>query len=161
MYSSLVRVAALIAFAALCPSAAEAQAAEVSTAEFIAACSDDPFVADDPAFEESDVTPQAYCQCAAGKLVENKLSQADIDMLTKMHNEELTEADAESHPALDDLLAANEEFEDDCQQSLGLVRADDFDMEEAPMDEEMMLEEDMTTPEDEMPEMEIDGSPPE
>ena len=92
----LMRLVALCAFAGLSLWAAYAVAAKLNIGDFTAACSDDPSVTEDPSFEDKKVTPKAFCECVAGALEKNNLSQKDIDMLTKMHNEELTDADAES-----------------------------------------------------------------
>jgi hypothetical protein len=160
LYSPFTRLIALSAVTALWLGAAEVQAAELNTANFTAACVGDPVVADDPAFEGGKATPKAYCECVTGKLVENKLSQADVDMLTKMHNEAITDADAETYPTLEDLLVANEGYEDACKESLGLAPAEGTDVEESPMEDEVMPEEDMM-PEDDAPGAEDEGSPPE
>jgi hypothetical protein len=158
MYTPSARLVALSAFAALCLGAADVEAATLNTADFVAACVDDPVVTEDPAFEGSKVTPQTFCQCVAGKLDENKRTQADVDMLTKMHNEDITDAEAEAFPKLDDLLIANEGYGDACRQSLGLS-IEETDMEEFPMDEEMT---DDGMPEDEEgPPGEDDGPPDE
>ena len=148
-----MRVIALGGFAALCFCAAEVEAAgALNTAAFIAACSADASVTEDPGFDEGKVTPQAYCECVAGEFEKNKLTQKDVDMLTKMHKEELTDADVESYPTLEDLMNANEGYEDSCRQSLGLPTAAGTDMEEEP--EEGMPAEEEAPAED-------DGSPPE
>ena len=39
-------------------------------------------------------------------------SQADVDMLTKMHKDEISDDDAENYPTLEDLMNANEGYED-------------------------------------------------
>ena len=57
-------------------------------------------------------------------------------MLTKMHNEEISDADVEAYPTLEDLLNANEGFEDSCRKSLGLPSDTGTDMEEEPTGEE-------------------------
>jgi hypothetical protein len=145
----LMRAVALGSFAAVCLSAAGAGAAELNTAGFVAACSTDISITEDPAFEDGKVAPKAFCECVAGELVKNKVSQADVDMLTKMHKEEISDDDVENFPTLEDLMNANEDFEDNCRQSLGLPSGfADFDDEEMD-DEGMMLDE------------EDDGSPPE
>lgn len=151
--SSYMRVFALGTFAALCLSAAEAEAADVNTADFIAACSADASVVDDPGFDDGKVTPQTYCECVAAELVKNKLTQKDVDMLTKMHKEELSDEDVENYPTLEDLMNANEKYEDACRAQLGLPVMSGTDMEE-----EMEGE---GTGEDEQAPAEDDGSPPE
>ena len=152
MTSSLVRI--LVAAAIGFPCAA-ANAAEPDTGAFVDACTSDPIVTDESGIEEGGkVTPKAYCECIAGKIVENKLSQADVDMLAKMHGEELTDADAESYPTLEDLMVANEGYEDACRVSLGLPALEGYDVEEVPL-------EDNVVPEDDTPPAEDDGSPPE
>jgi hypothetical protein len=75
-------------------------------------------------------------------------------MLTKMHKEEITDEDVENFPTLEDLMNANEGFEDSCRQSLGLPTGG-TDLEEEEMEEEGMM------PEDEESPPEDDGSPPE
>ena len=110
-----MRLVALGAFAVFCLCAAEAEAAKLNTADFIAACSEDPSVTDDPGFEDGKVTPKAFCECVAGELEKNNLSQKDVDMLTKMHNEDISDADVESYPTLEELMNANESFEDRCR----------------------------------------------
>ena len=134
MHTPSTRLVAFGAFAALCLGAV--QAAMLNTADFIAACVKDPVVTEDPTFAEAQVTPEAYCQCVAGKLEESNVPQTDVDMLVKMHNEDITDADADAFPKLDDLLVANEGYEDACRQSLG-ISLDDTDMEELPMEEEI------------------------
>ena len=86
----------------------------------------------DPGFDGDCATPKAFCECVAGKLVENKSSQADVEMLTKLHNEEISNSDAETHPNFENLLVANEGYEDACRQSLGLSTDYGTDIEEAP-----------------------------
>jgi hypothetical protein len=152
--SHLMRLIALGSFAALCLGAVEAEAAELNTADFTAACSTDISVTDDPGFDDGKVTPKAYCECVAGELVKGKLTQADVDMLTKMHKEEITDEDVENFPTLEDLMNANEGFEDNCRQKLGLPTGG-TDVEEEDMEEEGM------TPEGEEAPAEDDGSPPE
>ena len=141
MHNRLTRVVALGAFALLLAGASEFQArprgrgGQGSTpADFVAACSADENVTDEPGFEDGKVTPKAFCECVAGKLDENKASQKDVDMLTKMHKDEISDADAEGYPTLDDLMNANEGYEDACRTSLGLPAADDE--EEPPMEED-------------------------
>ncbi|MGV1013767.1 MAG: hypothetical protein ACOYB4_02220 [Methyloceanibacter sp.] len=150
MFTPSTRFVALSAFAALCLGATEIEAANVNTADFLAACIKDPVIAEDPSFEAAKVTPEAYCQCVVGQLNENNVSQADVDMLTKMHNEDISDADADAFPNLDGLLVANEGYEDACRQSLG-VSFDDSDMEEFP--------EDADTPPDEEPSEDEETTP--
>jgi hypothetical protein len=156
MYNPLMRVIALSTFAALGGAGMQADAAggKLNTINFVAACTKDQVVVEDPGFEGSKVTPQTYCECVAGKLVDNKLSQTDVDMLTKMHNDDISDTDADNYPTLDDLLNTNEGFEDACKQSLGLPTGDDTDTEESPMEEDAM-------PDDEGPSDQGDDSPPE
>ena len=156
---SLMRSLALGSIAALCLSVAAA--AELSTADFTAACSTDVGIAEDPAFDDGKVTPKAFCECVAGELVSNKLTQKDVDMLTKLHKEEISDEDAENFATLEDLLNANEGYEDSCRQKLGLPIATGTDMEgeEVPEGEEMP--DDAEILEDEGVPAEDDGSPPE
>jgi hypothetical protein len=135
MHTPSTRLVAFGAFAALCLGAVEVQAENLNTADFIASCAKDPVVTEDPTFAEAKVTPEAYCQCVAGKLEESNVPQTDVDMLVKMHNEDITDADADDFPKLDDLLVANEGYEDACRQSLG-ISLDDSD-EEFPTEEEI------------------------
>ena len=148
------RIIALGAFAALCLGAARVDAATLNTADFIAACSGDASITEDPSFEEGKVTPKAFCECIAGELDKNKLSQKDVDMLTKMHNEEISDEDVESYPTIEDLLNANEGYEDGCRKTLGLPIDEGTDVEEEPTDEEAMPDEGEAPADD-------DGSPPE
>lgn len=152
--SSFMRAIAFGTFAALCLSAAVAEAADVNVAAFVAACSADANVTEDPGFDDGKVTPQAYCECVAAELVSNKLSQKDVDMLTKMHKEEISDEDVENYPTLEDLMNANEGYEDACRQKLGLPIASGTDMEEEEMEGEGMPAEEEVPAED-------DGSPPE
>ena len=158
--SFFMRLIALCAFAVLCVCAVKAEAATLNTSDFVAACSDDPSVTDDPSFDDGKVTPKAFCECVAAELGKNNLGQKDVDMLTKMHNEDISDADVEAYPTLEDLMNANEDFEDNCRKALGLPTDIGTDIEEIP--EEEFLEEDEEAPagEDEAP-AEDDGSPPE
>ena len=156
MDTSLIRVTVLGAFAAFGLAAPAAGADKLDTAAFVTACTEDPTVTEDPGFEAgAAATPKAFCECVAGKLVENKSSQADVDMLTKLHNEEISDSDAETHPNFENLLVANEGYEDACRQSLGLSTDYGTDIEETPMEEEV--------PEGEAPDGEapLEDSPPE
>jgi hypothetical protein len=152
---NFTRVIALGAFAVLCLGVTKTEAAALDTAKFLAACTADPSVTDDPGFDDGKVTPKAYCDCVAGELAKNNLTQKDVDMLTKMHNEEISDEDVENFPTLEDLLNANEGFEDGCRKSLGLPEGEATDMEE-----EGTPEDEMTPGEEEAP-AEDDGSPPE
>jgi hypothetical protein len=139
MYYRLTRTAALGAFTLLLGGAGEMQieiaaaAEKLNTDGFIAACAADDNVTQEPGFEDGKVTPKAFCECVAAKLEENKATQKDVDMLTKMHKDEITDQDAESYPTLDDLMNANEGYEDSCRTKLGLPAIDD---EEPPMEED-------------------------
>jgi hypothetical protein len=150
----IMRIVALGGFAALslCAGGVEAAGA-LNTAAFVAACSADASVTEDPGFDEGKVTPKAFCECVAGELGKSKLTQKDVDMLTKMHKEEISDSDAESYPTLEDLMNANEGYEDSCRQTLGLPSASGNDMEEEPA--EGMPEEEQAPP------AEDDSSPPE
>ena len=142
MYKScFMRVIALGTFAVLVLGAAKVEAASVNTADFIAACTADPSITDDSAFDDGKVTPKAYCECIAGELGKNNLTQKDVDMLTKMHNEEISDEDVAGYPTLEDLLNANESYEDSCRKSLGLPAGGDTDMQEEPTEEEAVPEE--------------------
>lgn len=110
--------------------AVAAPAGKLNTEAFLAACAKDENVTEMPGLEAgSKVTAQAYCECVSGKIQASKLSQADVDMLTKVHKDEVTDEDAKNYPTLEDLLTTSEGFEDSCKQSLGLP-ADEED--EAP-----------------------------
>ena len=148
-----LRIVALGAFAALCLGAARVDAAALNTADFTAACSGDASISEDPSFEDGKVTPKAFCECIAGELDKNKLSQKDVDMLTKMHKEEISDEDVESYPTIEDLLNANEGYEDGCRKTLGLPIDEGTDVEEEPTDEEAMPDEGEAPADD-------DGSPP-
>jgi hypothetical protein len=155
MDTSLMRAAVLAAFATFGLAASVAAADKRDTTAFVTACTEDPTVTEDPGFDGGSATPKAFCECVAGKLVENKSSQADVDMLTKLHNEEISDSDAETHPNFENLLVANEGYEDACRQSLGLSTDYGTDIEEAPTEEEV--------PEGEAPDGEapLEDSPPE
>jgi hypothetical protein len=151
MYKSdFMRVVALGAFAVLCLGVTKVSAAGADSSKFIAACTADPSITDDPGFDDGKVTPKAFCECVAGEITKNNLGQKDVDILTKMHNEEISDEDVEAYPTLEDLLNQNESFEDGCRKSLGLPAEDENDMEEAPTDEEAMPE-DEGAPDDESP----------
>jgi hypothetical protein len=145
MVARLKRACMLASLAALLSGAApSAEAAALDTADFLAACVADPVVMDEPGLEEGgSVTPQIYCECVAGKFAEGKFSQSDVDMLAKMHRDEITDEDAESYATLGDLLQANEAMQDDCKASLGIPSSEDdgeeegppLDMEDIPEDE--------------------------
>jgi hypothetical protein len=137
MHTPSTRLAALGAFAALCLATSVAKAQDLNTADFVAACVKDPVITEDPGFDDAKVTPQIFCECVAGQLQENKSVQTDVDMLVKMHNEAITDADAASFPKLDELLVANEGFEDACREKLGLSIEDGDDLEELPEEEEI------------------------
>jgi len=130
-----------------------ALAAALNTANFVAACNADENVTSDPGFEDGKVTPKMFCDCVSGEIVKNKLSQADVDMLTKMHKDDISDADAENYPTLEDLMNANEGYEDACRTSLGMPTDEGTDVEEG-------TGEDDVVPEGEAP-AEDDGSPPE
>ncbi len=145
----LMRLIALSALAGLCLCPASANTAELNTDDFVAACSKDPIVTDDTGFDDGKVTPKDYCACIAAELVKNNLSQRDVDMLIKMHNEDISDADVESYPVLDDLMIANEGYEDHCRNALGLPADIGTDIEGLP-EEDLMLRDDVM-PEDGLP----------
>jgi hypothetical protein len=128
------------AFAVICASTAQAKApaTPLKTDAFLAACVADPNVVEEPGLEAGGkVTPKAYCDCLVAKYQDSKLSQTDVDMLTKVHKNDLTDAAAASYPTLEDLLGTNEGLEDACKKSLGLP-VDSEEDEEAPPDEEAL-----------------------
>lgn len=156
MYKScFMRVIALGAFAVLVLGAAKVEAASANTADFIAACTADPSITDDSAFDDGKVTPKAYCECVAAEIVKNKLSQGDVDMLTKMHKDDISDNDAENYPTLEDLMNANEGYEDSCKTTLGLPADEGNDVDEG------TGEEDDVVPQDEEAPSGDDTSPPE
>jgi hypothetical protein len=133
-------------FAGLIVASSAAQAAPaaggLNTADFIAACVADPVVTDEPGFaEDSKATPKIYCECVASKFAGKKLSQADVDMLTKLHKDEITDEDAETYTTLEELMQANEGLEDACKESLGMPASDDDEDEEAPPMEDIPQDE--------------------
>ena len=131
-------VCALVCLMAAGAEAASKQTAEgkVDTDAFLAACVADPVVTDEPGLQAgSKVTAQTYCECIVGKYHGKKMSQAEVDMMTKMHKDEITDEDAAKFPKLEDLMAKNEGFEDECKASLGMPTSDDNN-EEAPTNEE-------------------------
>jgi hypothetical protein len=164
MHHRLTCAAALGAYALLLAGASQieakpaAAAGKLNTADFVAACSTDQNVTDEPGFEDGKVTPKAFCECVAGKLEENKASPKDLEMLTKMHKDAISDADAEGYPTLDDLMNANEGYEDDCRTKLGLPAADD---EEEPPMEEDTVPDDGAAPDEGAPPAQDEGSPPE
>jgi hypothetical protein len=115
-----------------------APAGTLNTDAFLAACIADPVVTDEPGFAATGgkATPQLYCECIAGKFKDKKVSQSDVDMMTKMHKDEITDEDAASYPTLEELMAKNEGFEDECKASLGMPSSDDDDEEGPPINEE-------------------------
>ena len=118
-----------------------APAAKHNTDAFLAACSEDEVVTGQLGTQEdTEVTPKQFCDCVAGKYREGKVSQNDVDMLTKIHKDEMTDEDAAAYPTLEDLLRANERTEDACKKSLGLPVNTDGD-DQAPEDEEMPADE--------------------
>ena len=151
------RVIALGAFAAFCLCAAEqaAAAGALNTANFVTACAADENVTDEPGFEDGKVTPKAYCECVAAEIVKNKLSQGDVDMLTKMHKDDISDNDAENYPTLEDLMNANEGYEDSCKTTLGLPADEGNDVDEG------TGEEDDVVPQDDGAPAGDDTSPPE
>lgn len=145
---------ALFTAAALLLGTGGARAADtVNFDGFLAACTQDPDLIEE--FQgQPKATPPAFCECLSGKLKENKASQADVDMLTKMHKDDITDEDVESFPTLEDLMIANEDYEDACRQSFGIVLEPEDEM--VPEGEDGLPLED----EDAMPE-EDEGMPPE
>jgi hypothetical protein len=108
--------------------AASKQATEskLNTDAFLAACVADPGVTDEPGLEAgSKVTAQMFCECIVGKDHDKKMTQAEVDQMTKMHKDGITDEDATSFPQLEDLLAKNEGFEDACKASLGMPASSD------------------------------------
>jgi len=132
-------LAGLVIFTAAGAEAAPKQTTDskLNTEAFLAACVADPVVTDEPGLQSgSKVTAQMYCECIVGKYHDKKLSQTDVDMMTKMHKDEITDADATSYPKLENLMAKNEGFEDDCKKGLGMPAHNDDNEEGAPVDEE-------------------------
>jgi len=121
----------------------DANAADVKLDTYMAACTADPDLVEE--FQgDPKVTPQVFCECVSGKLKEANATQADIDMLTKMHKDAITDADVEGFPTLEDLMIANEDYEDSCRQRLGIIVETDEDM--LPEDNEGMMPENEAPP---------------
>ena len=120
--------------------------------------STDPSVTDEPGFDDGKVTPKAFCECVAGKLEKNNASQKDVDMLTKMHNEEISDADAEAYPTLEDLMNANEGFEDSLPQE-PRPSCRPTTRRSRPMEEDAVPE-DGAAPDEGAPPAQDEGSPP-
>lgn len=156
---SLTRLIVFGTFTGLCLCPAWAEAAEINTDAFVAACSKDPIITDDTAFDDGKTTPKAYCECIAAELAKSDLGQKDVDMLIKMHNEDISDADVESYPKLEDLMIANEGYEDACRKTLGLPSDAGTDIEEVP-EGEMMPEDEMSPEDGEEAPAEEDESPP-
>jgi hypothetical protein len=72
-----------------------------------------------------------------------------------MHKEEISDADVEAYPTLEDLMNSNEGFEDNCRKTLGLPAESGDDMEEEGPADEGMPEDEQTPPDQD------DASPPE
>ena len=138
MYHRVAVLGFVTALAAASSSFA-APAAKLNTEAFLAACSEDEVVTGQLGSAE-EITPKQFCECVAGKYQEGKISQTDVDMLTKMHKDEITDEDAASYATLEDLLSANERVEDGCKKSLGVPANTNGD-DEAPDDEEMPADE--------------------
>jgi hypothetical protein len=133
-----------IVFAA--SSGAAAPAAKLNTEAFLAACTSDEVVTGLAGFDEGKVTPKQFCDCVVGKYQDNKLNQNDLDLLTRVHKDELTEAD-ETNASLESLLSSSEGYEDACKKSLGLpVNAED---DEAPAEDDTPGDEEAPPPEGE------------
>ena len=110
---------------------------KLNTEAFLAACVADPVVTDEPGLQSgSKVSVQMYCECIVGKYHDKKLSQTDVDMMTKMHKDEITDEDATSYPKLEDLMEKNEGLEDECKASLGMPANKNDNEEGAPVNEE-------------------------
>lgn len=144
---------ALITAAALLLGAAGAPAADtpVKLDGFMAACTQDPDLIEE-FHGQAKATPQAFCECVSGKLKENKATQADVDMLSKMHKDDIQDEDVESFPTLEDLMMANEDYEDACRQSFGITVEPDVEMtpdgeEGLPLEEQEAPDEEGATPE--------------
>jgi hypothetical protein len=134
-----VAVLGFVTALAAASSSFAAPAAKLNTEAFLAACSEDEVVTGQLGSAE-EITPKQFCECVAGKYQEGKISQKDVDMLTKMHKDEITDEDAASYSTLEDLLSANERIEDGCKKSLGVPANTNGD-DEAPDDEEMPADE--------------------
>jgi hypothetical protein len=115
----------------------QATESKLNTDDFLAACVADPVVTDEPGLEAgSKATAQIYCECIVGKYHEKRMTQVEVDMMTKMHKDQITDEDATSFPKLEDLMAKNEAFEDACKASLGMPASSDDNEEGAPTNEE-------------------------
>ncbi|MGI8724618.1 MAG: hypothetical protein ACR2J1_04525 [Methyloceanibacter sp.] len=144
---------ALITAAALSLGTAGAQAADMSVKldGFMTACTQDPDLIEE-FHGQAKATPLAFCECVSGKLKENKATQADVDMLSKMHKDDIRDEDVESFPTLEDLMMANEDYEDACRQSFGITVEPDVEMapdgeEGLPLEEQEAPDEEGATPE--------------
>jgi len=130
-----------LAVASAASSSPAALAAKLTTEAFLAACSEDEVVTGQlGSGEDAKVTPAQFCECVASKYQVSKLSQKDVDMLTKMHKNEITDDDAASYSTIEDLLSTNERIEDGCKKSLGVPANTNGD-DGAPDDEEMPADE--------------------
>lgn len=109
----------------------------LNTTDFLAACTTDQVVIDEPGLGgASKITPQSYCECIVEGFAAAKLSQSDVDMLTKFHKDEITDEDAATYATLEDLMRANEGIEDACKEKLGMPAGDDGEEGEQPLEGE-------------------------
>lgn len=138
-----IRILCAVLIAAAATFSGDARATDVKLDSYMAACTTDPDLVEE--FKgDPEVTPQVFCECVSGKLKETDATQADIDMLVKMHKDAITDADVEGFPTLEDLMIANEDYEDSCRQRLGIVVETDENM--MPEDDEGMMPEDEAPP---------------
>ena len=138
-----IRILCAVLIVAAATFGGDVRATDVKLDSYMAACTTDPDLVEE--FEgDPKVTPQVFCECVSGKLKETDATQADIDMLVKMHKDAITDADVEGFPTLEDLMIANEDYEDSCRQRLGIVVETDENM--MPEDDEGMMPEDEAPP---------------
>ena len=138
-----IRILCAVLIVAAATFGGDARATDVKLDSYMVACTTDPDLVEE--FEgDPKVTPQVFCECVSGKLKETDATQADIDMLVKMHKDAITDADVEGFPTLEDLMIANEDYEDSCRQRLGIVVETDENM--MPEDDEGMMPEDEAPP---------------
>ena len=87
-------------------------AAALDTKEFVTAC-----LADSSLDQIEDVgtkiTPKDFCACVAGKIAESDLTQDQVDIVTKIHKNDVDDTMSADYDAAHD---ANDSFETECSQ---------------------------------------------
>ena len=61
-----------------------------------------------------------FCECLAERYKEKKLSQSDVDFLTKLRRNALTDEEMQNYETAEDLFAADEDLNQACRTKLGL-----------------------------------------